>query len=118
MLLVAILEKDEEDFLMNCYSLGKAAIDEFSESSLKTKNVQLLETIPKTKKNTKKKSIEKEYNFAKEKVRFLRHIDSARLQDFDHKTVMCLEISPTCFYLTKVGLIRKPNKSFTIELKK
>ena len=96
---------------MNCYSLGKAAIDEFYESSLKKKNVQLLETIPKTKKNTKKKSIEKEYNFAKEKVRFLRHIDSARLQDFDHKTVMCLEISPTCFYLTKVGLIRKPNKS-------
>ena len=80
--------------------------------------MQLLETIPKTKKNTKKKSIEKEYNFAKEKVRFLRHIDCARLQDFDHKTVMGLEISPTCFYLTKVGLIRKPNKSFTIELKK
>ena len=78
----------------------------------------MLVTIPKTKKNTKKKSIEKGYNFAQEKVRFLCHIDCARLQDFDHKTVMGLEISPTCFYLTKVGLMRKPNKSLTIELKK
>ena len=55
----AILEKDEEDFLMNCISLGKAARNEFFESRLTEKNVQLLETIPKTKKSIKKKSEEK-----------------------------------------------------------
>ena len=49
----AILEKDEEDCLMNCISLGKAA-DEFYESCLTEKSIQLLETIPKTRKSTKK----------------------------------------------------------------
>ena len=49
----AILEKHEEDCLMNCISLGKAA-DEFYESCLTEKSIQLLETIPKTRKSTKK----------------------------------------------------------------
>ena len=52
----AILKKDEEDFLMNCIYLGKAAGNEFYESLLTEKNMQLLETIPKTKKGIKKKS--------------------------------------------------------------
>ena len=55
---------------------------------------------------------------AKETFKFLRHIDYAHLQDFDLKILMGYEISPTCFYLTKGGLIRKPNKSELItELK-
>ena len=66
----AILEKDEEDFLINCNSLEKAATNEFYKSRLKEKNKQLLETIPKTKKSTKKKSEKKEYDFSKETVRF------------------------------------------------
>ena len=37
----AILEKDEEDCLMNCISLGKAA-DEFYESCLKEKTYSCL----------------------------------------------------------------------------
>ena len=113
-----ILEKDEEDFLMNCISLGKAARNEFYESRLSEKNIQLLETIPKTKKSIKKKSEKKEYDLAKETVKILRHIDYARLRDFDVKILMGYEISPTCFYLTKGGLIRKPDKSELItELK-
>ena len=44
---------------MNWISLGKAAKNEFYESRLKEKNIQLLETIPKTKKSTKKKSEKK-----------------------------------------------------------
>ena len=114
----AILKKDEEDFLMNCISLGKAAGNEFYESRLTEKNMQLLETIPKTKKSIKKKSEKKAYDLAKETVKFLRHIDYARLRDFDLKIFMGYKISPTCFYLTKGGLIRKPNKSELItELK-
>ena len=113
-----ILEKDEEDFLMNCNSLGKAAKNEFYESRLTEKNIQLLETIPKIKKSIKKTSEKKEYDLAKETDKFLCHIDYARLQDFDLKILMGYEISPTCFYLTKGGLIRKPNKSELItELK-
>ena len=54
----AILEKDE-DFLMNCISLGKAERNEFYESPLTEKSIQLLETIPKTRKSTKKKSEKK-----------------------------------------------------------
>ena len=106
-----ILEKDEEDFLMNCISLGKAARNEFYESPLTEKNIQLLETIPKTKKSIKRNSEKKEYDLAKETVKFLSHIDYARLRDFDLKILMGHEISPTCFHLTKRGLIRKPNKS-------
>ena len=34
-----ILEKDEEDFLMNCSSLGKAARNELYELRLKEKNI-------------------------------------------------------------------------------
>ena len=56
----AIVEKDEEHFPMNCISLGKAARNEFYESRLPEKNIQLLETIRKTKKMTRKKSEEKE----------------------------------------------------------
>ena len=113
-----ILEKAEEDFLLNCISLGKAARNECYESRLTEKNLQLLETIPKTKKIIKKKSEKKEYDLAKETVKLLRHIDYARLRDFDLKILMGYEISPTCFHLKKGGLIRKPNKSKLItELK-
>ena len=113
----AILEKDEEDCLRNCISLGKAA-DEFYESCLTEKNIQLLETSPETRKSTKKMNERKEYDLAKKTVKFLRHINYARLQNFDLQVLMGYEISPTCFYLTKRGLIRKPNKSeLTTELK-
>ena len=129
-----ILEKAEEDFLINCISLGKAARNECYESGLTEKNIQLLETIPKTKKIIKKKSEKKEYDLAnrektrltekkeydlaKETVKLLRHIDYARLRDFDLKILMGYEISPTCFHLKKGGQIRKPNKSKLItELK-
>ena len=78
----AISEKDEEDFLVNCISLGKGARNEFYESRLTEKNMQLLETIPKTKKIIKKKSEKKEHDLAKETVRFLRHIDYACLRDY------------------------------------
>ena len=50
-------------------------------------------------------SEKKEYDLAKETVRFLRHIEYARLRDFDLKIFMGSEISPICFYLTKRGLI-------------
>ena len=40
------------------------------------------------------------------------------MQDFDLKIIMGYEISPTCIYLTKRGLIQKPSKSELItELK-
>ena len=75
-----------------------------------------METIPKTKKSIKKKSEKKEYGLAKETI--LHHIDYARFRDLDLKIFMGYEISPTCSYLTKGGLIRKPNKSELItELK-
>ena len=106
-----ILEKDEEDFLMNCISLGKAARSEFYESRLTEKNIQLLESVPKTKKSVKRNSEKKEYDLAKEAVKFLSHIDYARLRDFDLKILMGHEISPKGFHLAKRGLIRKPNKS-------
>ena len=55
---------------------------------------------------------------AKETVKFLHHIDYARFRDLDLKILSGYEISPTCFYLTKGGLIRKPDKSELItELK-
>ena len=44
---------------MNCISLGEAARNEFYESRLTEKNIQLLETIPKTRKSTKKKTEKK-----------------------------------------------------------
>ena len=96
----AILEKDEEDCLMNCISLGKAA-DEFYASRLTEKNIQLLETIPETRKSTKKMNERKEYDLAKKTVKSLRHINYARLQNFDLKVLMGYEISPTCFYFYK-----------------
>ena len=71
----AILEKEEEDFLMNSNSLGKAGRNEFYESRLKEPNMPLLETIPKAKKSIKKKGEKKEHDLAKETFRFLRHID-------------------------------------------
>ena len=51
------------------------------------------------------------YDLAKEAVKFLRHIDYAYLRDFYLKILMGYEISPTCFYFTKRGLIQKLNES-------
>ena len=53
---------------MNCSSLGKAVRNELHKSHLKEKNMQSLETIPETKKNTKKKIEKKEYDLAMETV--------------------------------------------------
>ena len=65
-----------------------------------------------------RKSEKKEYDLAKETVNFLRGIDHARLQDFGLRILMGYKISPTCFYLTRGGLIQKPSKSELItELK-
>ena len=48
----------------------------------------------------------------------MNDINYARLRDFDLKILMGYEISATWFYLTKRGLIQKPNKSeLTTELK-
>ena len=46
-------------------------------------------------------SEKKQYDFAKETVKFLRHINYARLQNFDLKIFIGYEISATSFYLTK-----------------
>ena len=52
------------------------------------------------------------------KKQFSHHIEYARFQDFDLKFLVGFEISPTFFYLTKRGLIRKSNKpELTTELK-
>ena len=47
----------------------------------------------------------------KKQLKFLRHIDYAYLRDFYLKILMGYEISPTCFYFTKRGLIQKPHES-------
>ena len=47
----------------------------------------------------------------KETVKFLRLIDYGRSRGFDMRVLMSYEISPTSFYLTKDGLMRKSNKS-------
>ena len=47
----------------------------------------------------------------KETVQFLRSIDYGRLRGFDMKSLMGYEISPTSFYLTKDGFMRKADKA-------
>ena len=61
--------KDEEDFLMNCISLVKAARNEFYESRLTETKIQLLEAIPKTKKSIRK-TTEKKMIWLKKKLSF------------------------------------------------
>ena len=105
----ATLDKEEQDFFLNCISLGKATRDEFYESRLKEKTLQLFDTIPKTKHKNKKITVQIKYDVNKETAKFLRHIDYARLRQFDLELLMESEITPISFYLTKDGLIRKPN---------
>ena len=57
----AILEKDEEDFIINWNFLAKAARNDFYESRLEVKKIQLLETISNTVKRTQKKSEKKKW---------------------------------------------------------
>ena len=57
----AILEKDEEDFIINWNFLTKAARNDFYESRLEVKKIQLLETISNTVKRTQKKSEKKKW---------------------------------------------------------
>ena len=57
----AVLEKDEEDFIINWNFLTKAARNDFYESRLEVKKIQLLETISNTVKRTQKKSEKKKW---------------------------------------------------------
>ena len=66
----AILGKDEENFLMNCNSIGNAARNEFHKSRMKKKNMQLLETIPKTKQARRKKVRKKNIIWLKKQLDF------------------------------------------------
>ena len=70
-----------------------------------------MDNIPKTRKKEKKKNTVTKNDLNKETVKFLRLIDYGRLRGFDMKVLMSYEISPTSFYLTKDGLMRKSNKS-------
>ena len=90
----ATLEKEEEDFLVECINLSRAARNEFYQSHLEEKALQLFDTIPKTKRKTKKKISQIKYDIAKETVKFLRHIDYARLRGFDIGPLMASEIKP------------------------
>ena len=66
----AILENDEEEFLMNWISLGKAARNKFYESHLTEKDIRLLETIPKTRKSPNKNIEKKEHDWLKKHLNF------------------------------------------------
>ena len=115
----AILEKSNEEFLLNFSTLAKTAREDFYQSRLIEKSKQILDAIPKTRKKTMKKNSTETYDLSKETVKFLRHIDYCRLRKFDLRCLLSYEISPTPFYLVKDGLMRKPNKSDLVnELKK
>ena len=103
----AILQKDTEEFLLNCDTLGRSARNEFYETRLKEKSKQLLDKIPKTRKTTKKTEAKVTTDLNKETIRFLRHIDYGRLRGYDLKTLLSYEICSTSFYLTKNGLMEK-----------
>ena len=84
----AKVEKFEKYFLLNCISLGQDARDEFYKSRFKEKTATLSDTIPKTRKNEKRKKSASVpvYDVNKETIKFLRNIDYARLRNFDLKT--------------------------------
>ena len=84
----AKVEKFEKYFLLNCISLGQDARDEFYRSRFKEKTATLSDTIPKTRKNEKRKKSASVpvYDVNKETIKFLRNIDYARLRNFDLKT--------------------------------
>ena len=114
----AVLEEEDEKFYLNHATLAKSAREEFYRTRLRDKSKSLFDNIPKTRKPKQKVSSAKSYDLNKETVQFLRYIDYGRLRGFDMKTLMSYEISPTSFYLTKDGLMRKSDKSkLTTELK-
>ena len=107
----AVLEKEHEEFYLNYDTLGKANRGEFYKTRLEEKSKQLLDNIPMTRKKKKKTESVTKYDLDKETVKFLRLIDYGRSRGFDMRVLMSYEISPTSFYLTKDGLMRKSNKS-------
>ena len=105
------LNEEESQFLLHCISLGESARDEFYESRLKVKTTNLFDTIPKTRKTAKKKTLQTVYDVNKETVKFLRNIDYSRLRNFDLGLLLKYGITPTSFYLMKDGFICKSQKS-------
>ena len=99
---------------MNYNSLGKAARNEFYESRLKEKNIQLLETIPKLRKAPRKRNkiwLKKQLDFYVILTMLAYEVSMSKFLR------VMYEMPPTCFYL-KRSFIRKPNKSeLTNELK-
>ena len=96
----AILEKDKEDFLMNCNSIGNAARNEFYKSHMKKKNMQLLETIPKTK-QARRKKVTKNMIWLKKRLDFYVRLTMLACEISISKFLWATKSHPHSFILQK-----------------
>ena len=96
----AILEKDKENFLMNCNSIGNAARNEFYKSRMKKKNMQLLETIPKTK-QARRKKVTKNMIWLKKQLDFYVRLTMLACEISISKFLWATKSHPHAFILQK-----------------
>lgn len=110
--------KESSEFLLSCVKKGEESYEKFVVERMDEKSVKLFEKIPKSQSGKKKSKVRKAIDVRKETVNFVRTIDYARLRQLDVSDLLKYEITPTSFYLTKDGELRKsPKSELTRELK-
>ena len=105
------IDKESEQFLLNCVSIGSEACKDFIVTRVEQKTSKLLDTIPKTRKSTKVKETNVKLDVKKETVAFMRNVDYARLRGFNIRNLLQYELATTSFFLTKDGFLRNPQKA-------
>ena len=113
------LKKEKSSHHLKCVEIGEEEHRKFKAERLEDKSVKLFDKITNVKLGNDSKKIIKCADIKKETIEFMQHIDIARMRNYDISYLLQHEITPTSFFLTKDGMLRKSQKSeLTSEIKK
>ena len=115
---IQLTNQETSEFYLGCITKGEEEYAKFKSERLEDKKVKLFDVIPKVRKKKKINGIS-QVDLKKETVSFVRHIDFAKLREYNIQQLLQYEITFTSFFLTKDGYLRKSQKSqLTQEIKK
>ena len=107
------LQEKTSKFLISCIAIGESAYQHFRTYRLDQKTIKLFETIPKSQLSSQSSLSKKapKIDVKQETIKFMRHIDYARLRNYNVHKLLQYEITCTSLFLTKDKFLRKPAKS-------
>jgi len=93
-----------------CVEIGEEEYRKFKIEQLEDKSVKLFDKITNVKPGDDSEKRIKCTDIKKETIEFMRHIDIARMRNYDISYLLQHEITSTSFFLTKDDMLRKSQK--------